>query len=62
MERARLPSVPDDDMDDIPTVPGICIWPEWARDPDLEPSHGAVLEDPESWDTEEDTQRFRQIA
>ena len=45
--------VDDDDMDNVPTVPGVSVWPDWARDPsnDGEP----VLVDPSSWDSDEDT-------
>ena len=56
MERV-LPSL-FDDLDDVETVPGVCIEPEWVVRPGAEAD--PLLEDPSSW--EEDTKRFRMPA
>ncbi|MGH7294560.1 MAG: hypothetical protein ACRELB_06500 [Polyangiaceae bacterium] len=69
MDRSPLATLVDldlDDPNDIPTAPGVCVWPEWAREPDdahdTERPGEPVLEDPESWDSDEDTKRFRALA
>jgi hypothetical protein len=62
MDRA-LPSLNDDDeVDDVnntPTVPGVYIMPEWGL---AEPGTDPLLEDPASWDSAEDTKRFRIVG
>lgn len=55
MDRS-LPSL-FDESDDTPTVPGVCIMPEWVLKPRVDGD--PVLEDPSSWDSDEDTKRFR---
>jgi hypothetical protein len=55
-----LLTMDDDDVDphDTPTVPGVYIVPESvfaADEADTDP----LLEDPSSWDSDEDTKRFR---
>lgn len=40
-----------DDLDDMPTVPGVYVLPDWAFAAKPDP----VLEDPASWDTADDT-------
>jgi hypothetical protein len=46
-----------DDLDDMPTVPGVYILPKWIFQPESDTN--PVLEDPTSWDAGEDTKRFR---
>jgi hypothetical protein len=47
-----------DDLDDMPTVPGVYIIP-WAAHPDTDSN--PLLDDPTSWD-EDDTKRFLVIG
>jgi hypothetical protein len=58
MERALPPLF--DELDDTPTVPGVYIMPEWALKPAVEGD--PLLEDPSSWDSDEDTKRFRVVG
>ena len=54
-----LSSLFDDLEDDVPTVPGVCVMPEWAMRPGTD-DEDPLLEDPSSW--EEDTKRFRVVG
>jgi hypothetical protein len=60
MERV-MPSLHDDDDDvnEMPTVPGVYIMPESAT---AGPGTDPLLEDPSSWDSDEDTKRFRVVG